>query len=545
MVKNLLLFCLLGAVFSSCYSWKAYRQLCDIEGYISERPDSALAALRAIDTLKLGSNATRAKYSLLHAMALDKNYIDTTDLRVIAPAIDYYESHGKADDQMKAYYYLGRIHQNAKDYYSAMNALTTAFDYSKDSEDNKFKCLLCANLASIYSKNGNASRDLFYLQQAKDYADQSGSAFNSWIMQGRIAASYANNKEWAKADSLFTVLLERPALDTGYYATFKLWASQVAVRKNPVDPEKCIRLYKEAIALGQQPSVVNMMTVAFAYELVGQNRESDRISSDISSILGDVKIGPVELWKYRINKHRGDYKKALSEFEYSIQTQDSVLVAVLGESFDRIQKDYYSEKANRIAAEKQNQAIVTGIIIVAIIIACAILLFLYLRKQRLWIQQMEEAEALRNDFARLINDDNDKDVALNQLREQYRNVLREQFRILDDLCAAYWSPKRGSKKELIYSASSKAIELIKNDDKLEEKIDQYLDGIMTKLRTDFPNKKDADFKLIALFIIGFSGKTIASIMNLSVGTVYTYKNRIKQEISELDSSNKDRYLEFF
>ena len=545
MVKKLLLFCLLGALLSSCYSGKAYRQLRDIEGYISERPDSALAALRAMDTLRLGSKAIRAKYSLLHAMALDKNYIDTTDLRVIAPAIDYYESRGRADDRMKAYYYLGRIHQNAKDYYSAMNAFTTAYDYSGESKDNNFKCLICSCLGTMYSNNGNAVRDLYYSKKAKEYADLAGNKLNSWIMQGRIAACYANNKQWEKADSLYDTFLNQPILDTNRYASYKLWASQVSLRKNPVDANKCIRLYNEAVSLGLRPTLESLIVVAYAHEILGRRNEADRITSAVDAFLGNNRNAFVEVWKYRINKHRGNYDIALAEFENTIQAQDSILVSVVEESFDKVQKDYYNEKANRIAAEKSKQTIVTGIIIVAIIIVCAILLFLYLRKQRLWIQQMEEAESLRNDFARIINEDNNKDVALNQLRGQYLSVFREQFRMLDDLCAAYWSPKRGSKKELIYSASSKTIELIKNDDKLEEKIDQHLDGIMTKLRADFPKKKDSDFKLIALFIIGFSGKTIASIMNLSVGTVYTYKNRIKQEITGLDTPNKDLYLEFF
>ena len=545
MVKKLILFCLLGAALCSCNAGKVHVQLRDIEGYISERPDSALAALRAMDTLRLGNKATRAKYSLLHAMALDKNYIDTTDLRVIAPAKDYYESHGKADDQMKAYFYLGRIYQNAKDYYSAMNAFTTAYDYSAKSEDNNFKCLICSQLSSMYSYNGNAVRELFYSQKAKAYADLAENELSSWIMQGRVATGYANNKQWEKSDSLFSVFLNRPILDTNYYATFKLWASQVAIKKNPIDANKCIRLYNEAIALGRRPTVVNLMVVAYAYEILGQSNEADRITSAVDAFVGNNKNGSVEVWKYRINKHRRNYEIALAEFECGIQAQDSILVAVLEASFDKVQKDYYNEKANRIAAEKSKQTIVTGIIIVAIIIVCAILLFLYLRKQRLWIQQMEDAESLRNDFARLLSEDTDKEYALGKLRSQYRNVFREQFRILDELCAAYWSPKKGNKKELIYSASSKTIELIKNDDKLEEKIDQHLDGIMTKLRADFPKKKDSDFKLIALFIIGFSGKTIASIMNLSVGTVYTYKNRIKQEITGLDAPNKDLYLEFF
>ena len=476
-------------------------------------------------------------------MALDKSYIDTTDLGVIAPAVSYYGKYGSADEQMKTYYYLGRIYQNARDYYSAMDALTMAYDCSAKSDDNDFKCLVCAKLGNIYSHNGNYVRDLNYSQIAKYYADIANNEMYSWIMEGYIAACYSNVKKWEKSDSLFNVYLKKPIKDTSRYANSMMWASQVAVRKNPPDAEKSISLYKEAVALGKKPNVTNLIVLAYAYEFLGQRAESDRILTAVNSFLGNTKNSSVDLWSYRIHKLRSDYQTALSEFESTIQAQDSLLVASLEESFDKVQKDYYIEKSNRISAEKSKQVIVTWIVVVVAIALFAFLISLYIRKKRQWIQHLEDAESLRNDFARLLNDDNAKDLALGRLRSQYNSIFREQFKVLDDLCAAYWSPRKGNRNELIFKASSKAIELIKNDERLEGMIDKYLDGLMTKLRSDFPQFKDKDFRLIALFIIGFSGKTIASIMGISVGTVYTYKNRFKQEVGNLDSPNKDIYLE--
>ena len=347
----------LCAAMTACNAGKTYRHLKDIESYISARPDSALAELRSIDTLDLHTRAAKAKYSLLHAMALDKNYIDTTDLGIITPAVSYYENHGSIDDRMKAYYYQGRIYENAGDMYSAMNALTTAYDISEKSDDNDFKCILCAKLGAIYANNANGKRDLSYSLKAKEFADLAHNELNSWIMHGHIAACYANIQQWEKSDSLFTVFLSQPILDTNRYAAFKMWASQVALRKNPVDAEKCIKLYNDAVSLGQRPNVVNLSVIAFAYDYLGRRKESDKIMSAVSAFLGERKNSSVDLWRYRIDKQRGDYGSALSYFESSIHAQDSALVAVLEASYDKIQKEYFSEKANRISAEKKIQAI--------------------------------------------------------------------------------------------------------------------------------------------------------------------------------------------
>lgn len=112
-----LLPCLLLAIvlMASCASKKTATTLNDIETYIQERPDSALAVIRAIDTTTLSSRSLRAHYSLLHAMALDKNWIDTTDAGIVMPAVEYYDRHPSGIRRAKAWYYLGRIQENGGD----------------------------------------------------------------------------------------------------------------------------------------------------------------------------------------------------------------------------------------------------------------------------------------------------------------------------------------------------------------------------------------------------------------------------------------------
>ena len=55
------------------------RTLDDVESYIMERPDSALAVLESMDRSLLSTQADRAHHALLNAMALDKSFIDVSD----------------------------------------------------------------------------------------------------------------------------------------------------------------------------------------------------------------------------------------------------------------------------------------------------------------------------------------------------------------------------------------------------------------------------------------------------------------------------------
>ena len=143
--------------------------------YIGERPDSALALLDMIPREKLRGRKPEAEFALLYSMALDKNCIDETDDSLINIAVKWYRRHGSADDCLKAYYYQGRIYQNAGDNERAMESFFMAERYIEKSVDNTQKGLLYNAKAAIYESLfqfresiGNARTAAEYYLAAKD-----------------------------------------------------------------------------------------------------------------------------------------------------------------------------------------------------------------------------------------------------------------------------------------------------------------------------------------------------------------------------------------
>ena len=138
------------------------RELSDIESYIDARPDSALVAIRQIDTLSLKTKAQKAKFALLHAIALDKNYIDTSNTSIIMPAVDYYSEHGSPEERLKAWMYLGTQQYNAESYNQAIVSYTHASEYSKDVKDFNLLGVLFSKIADTYTITQDYSQaDLF------------------------------------------------------------------------------------------------------------------------------------------------------------------------------------------------------------------------------------------------------------------------------------------------------------------------------------------------------------------------------------------------
>ena len=129
---------------------EAWQSILNVEKYIEDRPDSALAVLGDIDPEKLAGESERAKHAMLLSMALDKNYEDRTDFDILQPAIDWYENHGSPTDRLRTLYYQGRIYQNYGDNEKAMECFVKALDAGEKSDDIITKARALVAQGNIY-----------------------------------------------------------------------------------------------------------------------------------------------------------------------------------------------------------------------------------------------------------------------------------------------------------------------------------------------------------------------------------------------------------
>ena len=99
-------------VLSSCTYGQVQTSLDEAQQWVDERPDTSLSILKTLNRQSLRGRSA-ARYSLIYAKALDKNYIDTTDISIIEPALKFYDRFGTDFEKAQAHYYEGRILQNA------------------------------------------------------------------------------------------------------------------------------------------------------------------------------------------------------------------------------------------------------------------------------------------------------------------------------------------------------------------------------------------------------------------------------------------------
>ncbi len=167
-MKNCVLTLLIAATLSGCVQTTGERSgLEGIELAIQDNPQQARSALADIDRGSLRTPREKALFCLLSSMAEDKCYNDLTSDTLISPAVAYYSRHGDNYHKFLAYYYQGRVYENAEDYAPAMSAFLNAEDYAESAPD-EYKVRLHAAKERVYLHQFAQDRALDEVFKAKE-----------------------------------------------------------------------------------------------------------------------------------------------------------------------------------------------------------------------------------------------------------------------------------------------------------------------------------------------------------------------------------------
>ena len=567
---------------SSCASKEAKRIMDTADAVMWTRPDSALAALKSIDTLNLKAKAQRARYSLLYTMALDRNHRDIPDLRIIKPAASYYERHGSNDDRMKMYFYLGVAQYDTGDPESAIASYLRAKEYSFHSDNLVFKGIISSSISDVYLWNNNNSESILYCKEACDYFVQAKDSFRLWNTTGLLANRYSNIRDWAKADSLYSIFFSQPIRDTSIYARQLLNLAWNNIFKPGSDPNESIDLFRKATGeFGGTPSLNDYCVYAYASEIIGDYDTANDLIRQLENVDSSSTI--LKIWKYRISKHRADYKTALTYLEQSLNDQNSEVLETVGQSVALAQSDYYENKSLLLDKDRRLQRQVKWMIFLIAVMMVASGLGIYSKRKKIWQRQVEEMSFINDEVSQRLNEallsekehlrsiDSlasanelaekniqtlseklssaaEKEQVLMGLRAKYVQANKRRYAQLNVLCRQYLESPNASRngKDKIYAEVKKILAILDepNQKELESMLDDNLDGIMSKLRAAIPDTTEKDFRFISFLVLGFDTKTISRMMDYNVNTVYTKRYIIKEKISKLDGENKALFSEF-
>lgn len=553
----------------SCDNRQTKSLLQDVETYIQERPDSALRVLRKVDSLTLNTKSLRARYSLLFAMALDKNYIDTTALSILEPTVAYYERLGSPQDKMLSCYYLGRIYANRKDYPNAVIFYSQALRESS-ADDYYHKGLAYEALANAYSASFNTEEELRNAILAHDCFDKIRDK-NLALSRYKIAQAYHNNEQFDLADSLYSSVYS--GLDSTSKLAFYAMEDQVSndLQREGPDVERDIKLLEYVAEHRGNLTLTSYYEYAYLLLLIGNKSTAENILSQLSEI--DESVETMEI-RYRIAKYEEHDKEALTLLKGLLLYQNDVVKKQLAQSVFKAQSDYYRLTAE-VSEQKSTIANQRSVIILIASLMMAGLLYIAFMKRKIALsrekerltQAVEESERLLETVmnrAKQEKEERDKNIfdlkslnereqdKIKELRDMYVTLYQKRFCEIGKYYDAASSHRLESIKEKAYhdviSSTQTLFEEIasgsEGQKKFEARINADLDDIVSKIRSDFPKLKDEDIRFICYLIVGFDTSTISFLMDISKENVRVKKHRLREKLNGYSGPNETLYRLF-
>lgn len=553
----------------SCDNRQTKSLLQDVETYIQERPDSALRVLRKVDSLTLNTKSLRARYSLLFAMALDKNYIDTTALSILEPTVAYYERLGSPQDKMLSCYYLGRIYANRKDYPNAVIFYSQALRESGE-YDYYHRGLIYAASADAYNASFNDEEELRNTILAYECFEKIGDKDLDLSLY-KVAQAYHNNERFDVADSLYSLVYSGKDSTSrlALYAMEDLVSNDLYQEKQ--DVERDLELLEYVAEHRGNLSLESYYEYAYLLLLAGKESEAENILSQLSNREANGKTMEI---RYRIAECKGQNEEALALLKSMLSHQNDVVKKKLAQSVFKAQSDYYrltaevSEQKSTIANQR------SVIILIAGLMMAGLLYIVFMKRKTALIrekdrlaQAVEESEKLLETVrnrAKQEKEERDKDIfdlkshnererdKIKELREMYVALYQKRFSEIGKYFDAASSHRLESIKEKAYhdviSSTQALFEEIasgsEGQKKFEARINADLDDIVSKIRSDFPKLKDDDIRFICYLIVGFDTSTISFLMDISKENVRVKKHRLREKLNGYAGPNETLYRLF-
>lgn len=569
MNRFVIIFLLMSFLLVSCDNRQTKSLLQDVETYIQERPDSALRVLRKVDSLTLNTKALRARYSVLFAMALDKNYIDTTALSILEPTVAYYEKFGSPKDKMLSYYYLGRIYSNRKDYPNAVIFYSQALRESSE-YDYYHRGLIYAASADAYNASFNDEEELRNTILAYECFEKIGDKDFDLSLY-KVAQAYHNNERFDVADSLYSLVYSGKDSTSrlALYAMEDLVSNDLYQEKQ--DVERDLELLEYVAEHRGNLSLESYYEYAYLLLLAGKESEAENILSQLSNREANGKTMEI---RYRIAECKGQNEEALALLKSMLSHQNDVVKKKLAQSVFKAQSDYYrltaevSEQKSTISNQRSIIILITGLMIIALlyVIFMKRKSTLIREKDRL-TQAVEESERLLETVRNRANEEKserEKDILdlksrnereqdkIKDLREMYVALYQKRFSEIGKYYDAASSHRLESIKEKAYhdviSSTQALFEEIasgsEGQKKFEARINADLDDIVSKIRSDFPKLKDDDIRFICYLIVGFDTSTISFLMDISKENVRVKKHRLREKLNGYSGPNETLYRLF-
>ncbi|MBD5367743.1 MAG: hypothetical protein HDR83_00555 [Bacteroides sp.] len=532
------------SAFWSCGHRGYDSRLLIAESIIIDRPDSSLAILDSLSLSDLHRESDRALYAMLVTQALEKLHLKPTDDSLIAIATDYYDCHDDAERQAISHYYRGIVQYNTKNFPIAIVYFFRARDIAKENHLDFWAGMSCRGIADIYNSTYNAAEELIFSGEELEHMTKSGVQpyLNYSLLD--YAQSLGNMCKWDESNDLLKQVLDSAELYQDYYLRYCSMQNTIhnlilTKRFSDVSP-----IMLSCIMDGRFSEAGD--TCLYCHVMIESGCLNDSVVMMVEN-LSDGDIIYKKYLKYKIAEACRDvngvvegsedvYNSLVSEFR---ECMSHTLTTSISAYYDL--KAKHSEAELEIAELKMYFVLIICVVVISIIIISALYI---VRRQKISVEEkVLLAEQLQED----LNKSRESNSASLDI---IRKVMSEKYELLDNIgtIVLYTSDTRAARRKIADAVTGIINDLTIGSGKIaqfEDEVNRNYDGLFDDFKNDLPNLKEADYRLFLFSVLGLSNSVISLFLKEDkIEAIYNRRRRLKNKISDLDETKKERYLKF-
>lgn len=516
----------------------------DVESFINEDPDSALAVLQGIDSTRLG-HSLHARYALLRVMALDKSYKDITTPDLLEPAVQWYAHHGSPDEKMKISFYQGRIAQDRKNFNVAAMFFANAEEYADAVTDKHALGILYLAQSTLYTSVHNNDKATEYCEKGLAVFKETDDPFYEKAA-GQLASYLIVSREWERADSLFRKGIDSSRDNPHAMSVFLSNYAMLKLLQPEPEPEEAIRLLDRSCnEYGNSLSLNQAGAYAYALALSGKDKEAKTIIGQLKDNMEKDPLS-VEYWLSRCAWALGDYENAYNSFARAHVAEEAIIRSTLSDSIS----DYISEHNKKVAEERR-------VLLRTVIFIMAIILLLFFMALTLVLFRKEKLETEKNQMLSICSllekEASEQRIQTEHLQEQLQ-MSREmaqrerviRFKQAGRLQTSIWRLEHAGpswfritpdmdiiKKELSY-----IYDIDDTADVMTSRLDRELGGVLMRLIEELQLKdKPQEQLFLCCCLLNLPADIIAARFSITQNNVRVRKSRLKAQIVNLKNED--------
>lgn len=513
------------------------------DSLMTEHPDSALIILDSIDGSELPQNSElQARYALLLTQARIKCHEPLAEDSLISIALDYYTRQYDLYPMMLSQYYMGRVQYYKKEYPKCMMNMFRVYENARMLDDKFWIAMGARGLGDVCKETFNGNEEVqFYKTALENFRLCELKQFEAHAILD-LSIGYCDNGEYKASIQCAEELMDSATNHNNDYLLsegIRMKAiSSLGDKQYPQAVE-----YFETLCQRGASILQDSVYLGLSYIRNGNRDKARQILDDIS--LNDTIISD---WpRYEFYASLNSPEKALAALEnldryQTTRFNERINQGLMGLLIDHynLEKDSNTQKLQSAHRTLWIYALLSSLVIMALIF----FLFYYYKKKRSEIaRNVTIAENLREILA-LKNNESSKN------QELIKSLLSTRFEELDSLCQTLYNTSDvTTAKRCISNKVASIINEMSSDTtritQMEEYVNKHCSNLLSDLKHDIPDLKDADYKLYLYTILGFSSTAIALFLKENeVSAVYNRKRRLKDKIKQLPPDKHQRYMLF-